>query len=188
MRTSLLRLAVALATFGLGVTLATLWLGLTTSSFKPSYKRDSCRFRQRAVLAPVPPVQPLPAVAPAPPAIETLKMETCETTAENPDGWTASGDSLRKTVSGGALNGKAVSKPVPEYPAAAMAARASGTVVVQITVDECGVVEKANAVSGHPLLRAAATDAAYKSQFTPTRLSGQPVKVTGMITYNFVLD
>jgi protein TonB len=91
-------------------------------------------------------------------------------------------------ISGGVLNGKAISKPQPPYPPIAKAARASGTVTVQITVDESGRVVSASAVSGHPLLRAAAEGAARQARFSPTLLSGQPVKVTGVITYNFVLQ
>ena len=94
----------------------------------------------------------------------------------------------RAPISGGVLNGKAISKPAPPYPAVAKAARAAGTVVVQITVDEGGKVISAAAVSGHPLLRQAAVQAAYQARFSPTLLSGQPVKVTGTITYNFNLQ
>lgn len=91
-------------------------------------------------------------------------------------------------VSGGVLNGKAISKPVPPYPAIAKQARAQGTVTVQITVDEGGRVISANAVGGHPLLRAAAVAAARQARFSPTLLSGQAVKVSGVITYNFTLQ
>ena len=91
-------------------------------------------------------------------------------------------------VSGGVLNGKAISKPQPAYPPIAKAARASGTVTVQIVVDESGRVISANAVSGHPLLQQAAVAAARQARFSPTLLSGQPVKVSGVITYNFVLQ
>ncbi|HEX6187185.1 MAG TPA: TonB family protein [Pyrinomonadaceae bacterium] len=93
-----------------------------------------------------------------------------------------------KVVSGGVLNGKAISKPQPAYPPIAKAARASGTVTVQVLVDERGNVISANAVSGHPLLRPSAVAAARQAKFSPTLLSGQPVKVTGVITYNFVLQ
>lgn len=89
-------------------------------------------------------------------------------------------------ISGGVLNGKAVSLPKPAYPPMAKAARASGTVVVQVTIDETGKVISARAISGHPLLQAAAVQAAYGARFSPTQLSGQPVKVTGTISYNFV--
>jgi TonB family protein len=91
-------------------------------------------------------------------------------------------------VSGGVLNGKAVSKPQPEYPEIAKAARASGTVTVQVLVDEGGNVVSATAVSGHPLLQQAAVQAARAAKFSPTLLSGQPVKVSGVVTYNFVLQ
>ena len=92
----------------------------------------------------------------------------------------------RAPISGGVLNGKAISLPKPPYPAIARSARASGTVVVQVTIDESGKVISARAVSGHPLLQAAAVQAAYGARFSPTQLSGQPVKVTGTISYNFV--
>ena len=92
----------------------------------------------------------------------------------------------RAPVSGGVLNGKAISLPKPGYPAIAKAAHASGTVVVQVLIDENGNVVSANAVSGHPLLIQAAVSAARSAKFSPTKLSGQPVKVTGVIQYNFV--
>ncbi len=91
-----------------------------------------------------------------------------------------------KTVSGGVLNGKATSLPKPAYPPAAKAVRASGAVSVQVLISESGSVISASAVSGHPLLRAAAVSAARGARFSPTLLSGQPVKVSGVITYNFV--
>lgn len=89
-------------------------------------------------------------------------------------------------ISGGVLNGKAISLPTPPYPPIAKQAHASGTVTVQVTIDENGNVISARAVSGHPLLQAAAVGAARGARFSPTKLSGQPVKVTGVITYNFV--
>lgn len=91
-------------------------------------------------------------------------------------------------ISGGVLNGKAISLPKPAYPAIAKAARASGTVTVQIVIDESGNVMSAHAISGHPLLRDSAEQAARQARFSPTRLSGQPVKVTGVINYNFALQ
>ena len=92
----------------------------------------------------------------------------------------------RAPISGGVLNGKAISLPKPAYPPIARAAHASGTVVVQVTIDENGSVISASAVSGHPLLTQAAVNAARQARFSPTKLSGQPVKVTGVIQYNFV--
>jgi TonB family protein len=97
----------------------------------------------------------------------------------------STGNLSGKIISGGVLNGKATSMPVPPYPPIARAAHASGAVTVQITIDEEGNVIDAKAVAGHPLLQAAAVAAARQAKFSPTRLSGQPVKVTGTLIYNF---
>jgi TonB family protein len=86
---------------------------------------------------------------------------------------------------GPVVNGKAVSLPKPHYPRAARIANISGNVVVQLTIDEQGNVISATAKSGPCLLIAAAEAAAMLAKFTPTTLGGHPVKVTGVITYNF---
>ena len=92
----------------------------------------------------------------------------------------------RAPISGGVLNGKATHLVQPPYPAIARSAHASGQVVVQVLIDENGNVVAAHATSGHPLLQPAAVAAARGSKFSPTKLSGQPVKVSGVIIYNFV--
>jgi len=91
-----------------------------------------------------------------------------------------------KPINGGILNGKAISLPKPAYPPAAAAVNAEGPVIVGVTIDENGQVIFARAVSGHPLLQAAAVEAAKLATFSPTRLNDVPVKVSGVITYNFV--
>jgi TonB family protein len=88
-------------------------------------------------------------------------------------------------ISGGVVNGKAVNLVKPTYPPQAKAVNASGAVNVQVVIDEGGRVISATAVSGHPLLRAAAVAAARASKFSPTMLSGQPVQVSGVIVYQF---
>lgn len=92
-----------------------------------------------------------------------------------------------RNINGGVLNGKAKRLPRPDYPPAARAVRAEGLVTVQILIDEGGNVISAEAVSGHPLLRSAAVEAARNATFAPTRLQGTPVTVSGVLTYNFVL-
>ncbi len=114
---------------------------------------------------------------------ETASVTTAETVA-SPTG--TSSLPTPKVISGGVLNSKANPLVKPEYPAAARAVRASGAVNVQVTIDEQGNVISAEAVSGHPLLRTASVEAAKMSKFPPTLLSGTPVKVTGIIVYNFV--
>ena len=89
--------------------------------------------------------------------------------------------------SGGVLQGSATRRVEPGYPPLAKAARVSGAVVVEVTVDEDGNVISARALSGHPLLKDAAVDAARGWTFTPTSLSGVRVKVIGTITFNFNL-
>jgi TonB family protein len=92
------------------------------------------------------------------------------------------------TKSVGVVNGMASYLPKPIYTAIAKAARAAGTVTVQVLIDESGKVVSARAVSGNPLLLRESVQAAYQARFTPTLLSNQPVKVSGVITYNFVLQ
>jgi TonB family protein len=93
--------------------------------------------------------------------------------------------SAPKIIASGVVNGKAVLLPKPAYPKAAVAAGVSGSVNVQVTIDEAGNVISAKAVSGPELLKEAATAAALQAKFKPTTLSGEPVKVTGVIVYNF---
>lgn len=92
-----------------------------------------------------------------------------------------------KIINGGIINGKAVTLVKPEYPAAARAVNAEGAVNIRVTIDENGDVYEATATSGHPLLRDVAVKAARESKFSPTLLLGAPVKVTGIIVYNFYI-
>jgi TonB family protein len=92
----------------------------------------------------------------------------------------------RAPVSGGRLNSRALSLPQPEYPEVARTAGQSGSVAVEVLIDESGSVIGARAISGPPLLQDASVNAAKGAQFSPTRLQGEPVKVKGVITYDFV--
>jgi protein TonB len=86
------------------------------------------------------------------------------------------------------LNSQALSLPPPNYPQIARNIRVQGTVIVQVLIDEKGNVLTAKATSGHPLLIPEAQKAALRARFSPTVLGDQPVKVQGVITYNFVLN
>jgi TonB family protein len=94
---------------------------------------------------------------------------------------------ILKPVSGGVLNGTAISLPPPMYPEAARRLRMSGVVSVDVIVDETGKVVSAVATSGPLALRDVAVQAALRARFSPTKLSGQPVKVSGLINYKFAL-
>ena len=130
------------------------------------------------------------AAAPVAPGTGTGQFITAPTRVETNDEPPPPAPTPKPTphapISGGVLNGKAVHLVTPPYPAIARSAHAAGSVQVQVLIDENGNVISAHAVSGHPLLQAAAVAAARASKFTPTKLSGQPVKVNGVIIYNFV--
>jgi len=93
----------------------------------------------------------------------------------------------RAPISGGVLNGSAINLPMPFYPNNARNARVEGVVEVEVIIDESGKVVSAKAISGPMLLRDNAAKAALQARFTPSKLSGQPVKVSGKIIYNFKL-
>jgi periplasmic protein TonB len=92
-----------------------------------------------------------------------------------------------KVISKGVITSQAISLPKPAYPEVAKRMRIQGTVSVQVLIDEQGRVISAKAVSGSPFLTIEAQKAAMQARFSPTKLGDQPVKVSGVITYNFVL-
>ena len=102
----------------------------------------------------------------------TLCLEDCENSKD--------------LITSGVEVGHVIELPQPEYPALAARAHASGQVQVQLVIGLEGDVIAAHAIGGHPLLQASAVSAARKARFTPTLLEGKPVKVTGVIVYNFV--
>jgi len=112
--------------------------------------------------------------------VSIKKMEIAENDAPPPR-------PLLKPMSGGVLNGMALSLPAPAYPEVARRMRVSGLVEIEVILDETGKVMSARALSGPPALRDVAVQAAHRARFSPTKLSGLPVKVTGRINYNFTL-
>jgi Ca-activated chloride channel family protein len=140
------------------------------------------RREKEAVKAGEPTPPPKPAPDPAPPASNSKPpVSNSSPTVSKPTPPAA------KPVSGGVLNGKAVSLPKPSYPSGAKLMRVSGVVTVEVLLDEEGKVVSAHAVDGIVSLRQAAVNAARLARFSPTILSGQPVKVVGFITYRFSL-
>ena len=96
----------------------------------------------------------------------------------------ASAPTIQKAIPelGPALAGKAVSLPEAECPLSG-SEHLTGTVTVSITIDRNGQVSRASGSGGDWLMRAAATDAAMKSTFSPEKLRGREVE--GTITYTF---
>jgi TonB family protein len=171
MRRLIIYLFIAVLTFAVG-TLASMFLG---GFLAPSVQKVN----NAAVSISTAPAQET--------IVTTLQTGcACSQSRDETSGRAVSGSEQRASISGGILNGKALSLPKPSYPAIARAARASGTVTVQVVIDERGCVQSARTVGGHPLLQSTAAQAALQACFSPTLLSGQPVKVSGVITYNFV--
>jgi periplasmic protein TonB len=84
--------------------------------------------------------------------------------------------------------GRVLRRVQPPYPAIAKAARIQGQVQIQIGISETGGVTDVTLLSGHPLLRDAALQAAKQWTFIPTELNGQRVRAIGLLTFNFKLD
>lgn len=92
-----------------------------------------------------------------------------------------------QTVEPKILQGFAILKVAPEYPMLAKSNRVQGVVIVRVLIDQIGSVINATAVSGPGDLRSAAEAAARKWRFKPTIVNGRPIKVQGMLTFNFTL-
>lgn len=75
----------------------------------------------------------------------------------------------------------------PIYPAAALTARAFGTVIVEATVDVDGKVHDARVVHSIPSLDQAALDAVRQWEFEPSRLNGTPVAVIVTVLVQFAI-
>jgi TonB family protein len=88
------------------------------------------------------------------------------------------------TILGGVLNDIAASLPTPD-PAAAKAANASGKVTVEVMVNEKGEIAASSVVSGPQPLWSAAGAAARQARFDPPLKDGKPVKVAGVLIYEF---
>ncbi len=93
-----------------------------------------------------------------------------------------------KIVHKSVINSQALLLPKPPYPSLAKRMGIQGTVSVQVLIDESGTVVSAKTISGSAMLSSAAQQAAYGARFSPTKIGDQAVKVSGVITYNFVLQ
>ncbi|MBA3514412.1 MAG: TonB family protein [Pyrinomonadaceae bacterium] len=131
------------------------------------------------------PVTPPAMVAPAKSGMPSLESPIATSGEIRTIADKAPATSVVQHVAEEVLRKAAIELPKPEYSDAALLARASGEVKVQILVDENGHVTKAEATSGHPLLGAAAEAAARKARFSLTKVSSGATKVYGVISYDF---
>jgi TonB family protein len=90
---------------------------------------------------------------------------------------------------GGVQQGAPKFKPMPAYPRNNNAKRfnAAGKVEVQVTISVTGRVTDAKAISGHPLLREAALEAARRWLFEPTLADGVPKETQLTLTFEFTV-
>jgi TonB family protein len=119
------------------------------------------------------------------PPVTKTPAEGAPSTLDSPSVTAASPTPPGSPIAGGVLNNKALTLPQPLYPAVAKSSHAGGKVIVQVIVDENGNVTDAVPILGHPMLRAAAAEAARAAKFPRAEDAGQPVKVKGVIHYNF---
>ncbi|MDP9267629.1 MAG: energy transducer TonB [Acidobacteriota bacterium] len=63
--------------------------------------------------------------------------------------------------------------------------RAEGAVQLEATIGTDGAVKSVRALSGHALLREAASSAVKQWRYKPATLNGQPVEATVLVTVKF---
>lgn len=78
-----------------------------------------------------------------------------------------------------------ISQVAPRYPDMARTMRAGGNVVVEAIVTKTGTIGSVKVISGHTLLRDAATSAVKQWRYKPAQLNGEPVESTVRITVKF---
>jgi protein TonB len=71
----------------------------------------------------------------------------------------------QKKLTHGEAVANAQSRVNPAYPASAKQLRLEGSVEIEVSISESGAVEKAEAVSGNPILARAAVDAVKQWKF-----------------------
>jgi bla regulator protein blaR1 len=100
------------------------------------------------------------------------------------------GNSKMIRLGGGSLHNQAIKRVQPSLPSGA----STGTIVVEVIVDEEGNVESARVTSGQPfgvvtsndpLLKTAAIEAARQWRFKPEQVEGSPVKIIGELFFTF---
>lgn len=125
-----------------------------------------------------------PAQGGSPPA---GRPDTSTQPANGADATKSAATAATEPVEVGSLISRAAQTVAPGYPPAARNARIMGRVTVFLLVDEKGVVSAIKRTDGPELLRRAAEDAARRWKFRPTIINGQPIRVTGFISFNFEL-
>jgi protein TonB len=122
-----------------------------------------------------------PAAAAAPPPPQPVQPDEARPTPP-------SAPARPQRVSTGILLGNTIRQVPAAYPAIARSTQVEGVVEVQVIVDEQGNVVAADVLSGHPLLRKSAVEAARQWKFRPTMLNDQSIKISGVLKFTFKLS
>ena len=88
-------------------------------------------------------------------------------------------------VGGNVQMSKLIRKVAPLYPEAARSANVEGNVMLDMRIDEAGMVSEVRVIRGHPLLDQAAIDAVRQWRYQPTLLNGEPVPVQTTVSISF---
>ena len=93
---------------------------------------------------------------------------------------------VETVFSDGTINGKPKNLPKPPFPSYFNGGVKKIEIVnVEAEIDENGNIIIARAISGHPVLRQVSESAARASKFSPTKISGVPVKAKVTLKYEF---
>lgn len=126
--------------------------------------------------APGAPLTAAPAPAPAQPAAQAPRQNS-----------SASQQSAPLKVGGVTQEARVIKRVPASYPALARQMRITGIVRVHATVGKNGRIKKANAISGHSMLRQAAVDAVMKWLYSPAILDGEPVESDTQVDVTFTM-
>jgi TonB family protein len=99
----------------------------------------------------------------------------------------AAGGSAPIRVGGSISEPRKIMDVKPVYPQAALDAKVSGIVIMEVVIDTTGGVRDAKVLRSQPLLDQAALDAVKQWRFTPTLLNGAPQEVIMTVTVSFTL-
>jgi outer membrane biosynthesis protein TonB len=90
-------------------------------------------------------------------------------------------------ASAGLMASHLIYAPPPEYPGIARMTHVQGRVLVEAVVGKNGQVIRAEAISGHRLLRGAAVHEVYERRYRPYLLNDRPTDVATIVAVEFRL-
>ncbi len=154
---------------------------VTYSDFVPAHVTVNIREADDQVSAAKEQGVPIPSSTPSTTSSSSSSTSPSATSTPTP---TSRPIDRSQPVDLGNLNSKAIELPDPIL--AEGAPKYGGKVRVRVIVDETGKVIAAEIEDGRIELRRSAIEAARKARFKPTLIDGQPVQITGILSYLYV--